>query len=299
MSTVKLALAQYEVSAIASWQAFADRLTRWVTDAALAGADLLVFPEYTALELGALLPPNVFTQLDKQLPLLQEYTQKLQSLLSQLAQAHQVTLVVGGFPLAQGNQTYVNVAWVVSPQGQAWPVTKRILTRFEKSPWHLAPGESACVFEAPWGTFGVAICYDSEFPEIVTPLVEAGAQLIVVPTCTDTRAGYHRVRIGARARALENQCYVATAPLLGTAPWCEAIDVSVGAAGVFSPVDVGFSDNGIICEGTPESPGWVYTTLDFNALGQVADLGHVQNRADRPWAQRQGQSPVKRHNLFA
>ena len=36
-------------------------------------------------------------------------------------------------------------------------------------------------------------------------MAEAGAELVLVPSCTERVSGYHRVRTGSRARALENQ----------------------------------------------------------------------------------------------
>ena len=64
--------------------------------------------------------------------------------------------------------------------------------------------------------------------------VEAGAWLILVPSCTDTVAGYERVRLAAAARAMENQCFVAMAPTVGAAPWSGALDVNRGAGAASS-----------------------------------------------------------------
>ena len=69
---------------------------------------------------------------------------------------------------------------------------------------------------------GIAICYDIEFPLIAHAMARAGAELILAPSCTDTIAGANRVHVGARARALENQVYVAVAPTVGQAPWSPA-----------------------------------------------------------------------------
>jgi predicted amidohydrolase len=79
--------------------------------------------------------------------------------------------------------------------------------------------------------------------------VEAGANLILVPSCTHTLAGYHRVKIGCQARALENQCYVVQSPIVGIASWSEAVDVSIVAAAIYTPVDREFPDNGILAIG--------------------------------------------------
>ena len=75
------------------------------------------------------------------------------------------------------------------------------------------------------------ICFDAEFPALVQAAqVEAGAWLILVPTCTDTLHGFNRVRLAAAARAMENQCFVVMAPTVGEAPWSGALDRNRGFA---------------------------------------------------------------------
>ena len=78
------------------------------------------------------------------------------------------------------------------------------MTRFESERWGVHASDAAPVIETDLGVVGVAICYDSEFPLIVRRQVEAGAELILVPSCTDTMAGYHRVALSCRARAGES-----------------------------------------------------------------------------------------------
>ena len=80
-----------------------------------------------------------------------------------------------------------------------------------------------------------------------------GAWLIRAPSCTDTIAGFNRVRIAAAARAMENQCFVGMAPTVGLAPWIGTLDVgsalSWGSLALFplmgfflmAPVAAGFS----------------------------------------------------------
>jgi predicted amidohydrolase len=87
------------------------------------------------------------------------------------------------------------------------------------------------VFDTALGRLGILICYDNEFPMLARTLAERGADLIPSPSCTDTEAGYHRVRIGAQARALENQVAVLQSPTVGLAPWSPALDENVGKAG--------------------------------------------------------------------
>ena len=62
------------------------------------------------------------------------------------------------------------------------------------------------------------ICYDIEFPLLSRALAEAGAEIILAPSNTETEWGYWRVRTGAVARALENQVYTVHSPVVGASP---------------------------------------------------------------------------------
>ena len=156
------------------------------------------------------------------------------------------------------------------------------MTRFEREEWGIAPGVTQRVFDTELGVLGVAICYDAEFPLIVRRQVEAGAEIVLVPSCTDTLAGHYRVALSCRARALENQCYVVQAPTVGGAVWSIAVDQNWGAAAVYGPVDRGFASDGVIAQGSLDTPGWVFGDLDLAALSRVRAEGQVTNHRD--WA---------------
>jgi len=156
------------------------------------------------------------------------------------------------------------------------------MTRFEREQWFITGGDAQPVIDTPLGRIGVAICYDSEFPMIARRLVEAGAEIICVPSCTDALAGYYRVRIGCQARALENQCYVVQAPTVGTAPWSIAVDENVGAAAVYGPPDRGFPADGIVAIGELNHAQWVYADIDRALVAEVRRDGSVLGYRD--WA---------------
>ena len=142
-------------------------------------------------------------------------------------------------------------------------------------------GPGLLLFGGPeLGTLGVAICYDVEFPLLVRRQVEAGAALVLVPSCTDTLAGYHRVSISCRARALENQCFVLQSPTVGDAPWSLALDVNVGAAGIFGPIEQRLYPDGIVALGALNESGWVHAELDLEALAAARRDGQVRNHRD-------------------
>ncbi|HBR38824.1 MAG TPA: amidohydrolase, partial [Sulfitobacter pontiacus] len=49
---MKIATAAYPLDVLTSWAQYEDKLAGWVATAAASGADLLVFPEYGAMELA-------------------------------------------------------------------------------------------------------------------------------------------------------------------------------------------------------------------------------------------------------
>lgn len=277
MKRVRVAVAQHAVSRPTTWDAFEQALTQSVQAAAGRGAELLVFPEYAAMVLAALFDATTQADLSAQLRALQDLRERYRDLHRRLAIDHQVVLLAGSFPLQVEDGRFVNRAWLFTPSGGCGYQDKQIMTRFEREHWGIAPGEPHKVFRTSLGCIGIAICYDSEFPLLVRAQVEAGAEMLLVPSCTDALAGYHRVRVAAQARALESQCPVLLAPLVGDAPWSPAIDVNLGAAGVYGPPDRGFPDDGVIAQGALGDAGWVYADLDPAATREVRRNGQVLN----------------------
>ena len=174
------------------------------------------------MELTALLPDQVRADLRGQLRALQPMLTPYREAYAAAARRHAMTIVAGSFPEAVG-EVFINRARVFGPGGAEIAIDKLQMTRFEAEDWGVSPGAGQVVVETDWGRFGVAICYDSEFPLIARRLREAGAELLVVPSCTEATAGYFRVRVACQARALENQLAVVQAPTVGDAPWSPAV----------------------------------------------------------------------------
>ena len=153
------------------------------------------------------------------------------------------------------------------------------MTPFERD-WGISAGGPVRVFETAIGTFGIAICYDSEFPLLVHAMADAGADVVLVPSCTERISGYHRVRTGSMARALENTICTVQSPTVGDAPWSPAVDFNAGAAGIYVPSEHGISDTGVIAEGTLNKAEWVTGTIDLARLKRVRETGEMRNFHD-------------------
>lgn len=277
---VTLACAQYPIGRFATFADWQENAARWVARAVNdGGAQLLLFPEYGAMEMTSLLPPHLQRDLVGQIAAMQQFHEAFKATYAELAQRHGVAIAAPTLPVTVGAQFH-NRAYIFGPDGKAAWQEKRQMTRFERESWTIAGGPGLTVFEAPFGRFAICICYDIEFPLIARSLSMAGADLILVPSCTDTLAGAHRVTVGARARALENQIYVATAPTVGLADWSPAVDVNTGWASVVAMPDRGFPDDGVIAQGRLNEPGWVYARLDFAALKAAREDTQVFTRRD-------------------
>ncbi|WPZ22741.1 carbon-nitrogen hydrolase family protein [Sulfitobacter faviae] len=274
---MKIATAAYPLDVLTSWAQYEDKLAHWVAEAAVQGAELLVFPEYAAMELATLDGAEVAGDLERSLFSVSDKLEEADRLHVKLAAEHNVHIVAGSGPAATESRP-VNRARLITPAGQIGVQDKQIMTRFEREEWGVIGGNALQVFDTAIGKIGILICYDSEFPLLGRALAEC--DVICVPSVTETLAGYWRVRIGSMARALENQCITAMSSVVGKADWSEALGQSYGAGGIFCPPDRGFPPTGILGVREVNAPGWTVADADLAQVAEVRADGIVLNRRD-------------------
>lgn len=277
---VTVAAAAYPLDRLADWGAYETKIARWVEEAAGAGADLLVFPEYGAMELAALGDDPADMQAAART--VSGLMPRANALHAELAARHGVHILRASAPTFAGGPRPVNRARLFLPDGRSAAQDKQIMTRFEREEWNIVPGGPLRLFDTGIGRIGVLICYDAEFPLLARALVEAGAEILLVPSYTEALSGWMRVRVGARARALEGQCVVVHAPVVGESAWCGATDGARGAAGIYAPPDGDFPDDGLLARGEIDRPGWVLAEIDRGAIARVRERGRVLNMAHWP-----------------
>jgi predicted amidohydrolase len=170
------------------------------------GADLLVLPEMflTGYNIGV----------DAVSVLAEVYNGESAQQIARIAKTTGIAILYG-YPERTGDGQIYNAVQLIDANGER-------LCNYRKT--HLFGDLDRSMFSAGTDDFpivelngwklGFLICYDLEFPENTRRLALAGAELILVPTANMTPFDFI-ADVTVRARAYENQCYVAYANYCG------------------------------------------------------------------------------------
>jgi omega-amidase len=129
-----------------------------------------------------------------------------------------IYLVAGSIPEKEGKHVY-NSSFFLNPQGKIIG-SYRKMHLFDidvpgeisfKESETLTAGDQLTIVETDLGKIGICICYDLRFPELLRLMTLQGAQLIVVPGAFNLTTGPIHWEPLIRARAIDNQVYVAAA----------------------------------------------------------------------------------------
>jgi predicted amidohydrolase len=270
---LRVASVQYYIRPVKSFQKFADQVTGLVGTAADYKAQMVVFPEYFTVQLLTL--GDLGKPIAEQVRDLSAQAPVFLDLMSSLARRYRIYIVAGTIPRRGDNGDLHNDSFVFSPTGEFAHQGKLHMTRWENEEWFVSPRRRLRVIETSFGRMAVAICYDVEFPEIARAAARSGCDLLVVPSCTDDRHGFLRVRYCAQARAIENQMYVVHSCTVGSLPMVPAVSLNYGQASILTPSDFTFSRDGILAEGTVNSEMMVIGELRLDDLRESREKGTV------------------------
>ena len=222
-----------------------------------AGARLVVLPENFAL--------MAMSEKDRIAVAEQPGKGQIQDFLSRQASGRRIWIVGGTVPLVSNHPGRVRAACqVYNDRGD-------IVSRYDKI--HLfdvdieqtgenynesettEPGDDIVVSKTPFGNLGLSVCYDLRFPELFRSLLDAGMQILVVPSAFTAITGSAHWDVLVRARAIENQCYVIAAAQGGyhingretyghsmiVDPWGNILDeLASGSGFVDADIDLGY-----------------------------------------------------------
>ncbi|MGW0182686.1 carbon-nitrogen hydrolase family protein [Nocardia sp. NPDC003345] len=118
--------------------------------------------------------------------------------------------IVTAISARTGHGKLQDVGLVVTPEGIAAQGAKRLLWGNEPGVFVAGAPDELILGDTPVGRVGVAICYESGFPEAARELALHGAQIIAVPAAFGL-ARLHAWKLATRSRALENGCFLIAA----------------------------------------------------------------------------------------
>ena len=187
---------------------------RLVAQAASTGADVILLPEKWNVIGDAALYHEAAEPLEGG---------ESVAAMSEWARAHGVALIGGSITeRREGRGKVSNTSIVFDADGSIVAVYRKIhLFDVEVAGvkyWESEaeePGDEPVVASVEdWGV-GLSVCYDVRFPELYRILALGGAELLSVPAHFTTPTGRDHWHVLLRARAIENQSYIAAAAQVG------------------------------------------------------------------------------------
>jgi predicted amidohydrolase len=211
----RLRVACVQLNASASKADNVERMEALVARAAATGADVVLLPE----KWNGIGPADYMREVAEPLDGGETVTA-----MSEWARRHGITLVGGSIAeRREGREKLSNTCVVFDPQGERVAVYRKIHMFDVEVGGHLyreseseEPGEEPATCDVEGWRVGLTLCYDLRFPELYRILALEGAELVTVPAAFTLYTGKDHWELLVRARAVENQCYVAAANQWGT-----------------------------------------------------------------------------------
>jgi deaminated glutathione amidase len=194
-----------------------EKADKLVAQAAATGADIVALPE----KWNAIGPPEVLHDTAEAI----EGGESVEAMRG-WAKTHGITLVGGSITeRREGREKLSNTSVVFDRDGSTVAVYRKIHLFDVDVGGHVyresdaeEPGDEVVVADADGWKIGLSVCYDVRFPELYRILALEGAELVTVPANFTLYTGKDHWHLLLRARAVENQLYVAAAAQFGE-PW--------------------------------------------------------------------------------
>ncbi|MBN2751478.1 MAG: carbon-nitrogen hydrolase family protein [Rhodospirillaceae bacterium] len=222
------------------------------TEAADAGADLILMPENVAMMTWGSANIRAQAHAESEHPALAAFCD--------FARARQVWLHCGTLAVPAPSGKVFNRTYVIDPAGRVAAAYDKV-HMFDVDLGHgesyaesrtFEPGTTPVAVDLPWGRMGLSVCYDLRFPYLYRGLAEAGSDFLAIPAAFTKVTGQAHWHILLRARAIETGCFVFAPAQTGThakgrqtyghalivAPWGEVLaDGGDGVGFVMADID--------------------------------------------------------------
>lgn len=229
-----------------------DSIARLVATASEQGSAVVALPEYSMF--------SVPTMDERFVASAEALDGSFVSEIRVLATSHSITIVFGMNEVTDTPSQIFNTLLAIDPEGAVVATYRKIHlydafgyreSRFVRP----ADIEDPEIFTVGGFKFGLQTCYDLRFPEVTRRLVDAGADVVVVPAeWVPGPLKENHWQTLLRARAIENTVYVMAADQCGSA--------GVGNSMIIDPM-------GVVAVALGEQEGCVSAGLDPARLSAV------------------------------
>ncbi|GIX76691.1 omega-amidase NIT2-A [Caerostris extrusa] len=266
LQKMKLALIQFAVSP--NKEKNLERACTFIKEATQNGAKLVCLPECFNAPYGV----KYFNQYAESIP------GCTSEVLSKAAKENNIYLVGGTFPEKSDGKLF-NTCLAYGPNGELLAKHRKIhlfdidipgKITFKESD-ALSPGDSFTTFQMGEWKVGLGICYDIRFSLMANIYANKGCNLLIYPGAFNMTTGPAHWELLQRARAVDNQLYVAT-----ISPARDE-SASYHAWGHSSLINAW----GSIVSTTEEKEGIVYGEIDLSQLEAVREqipIRHQQRK---------------------
>lgn len=277
---VTVAAVQMPFTFFATGEAFAREMRAYVSEAAEAGAELVVFPEDLGTTLLGILPgfdrlarqgsmeealgslgPD--TNLSDLIELAGPATLKIyETVLGGLARSHKIHVQGGSILVPRDGRTF-NVAHLFGPEGQLLGRQPKCHLLPLEASWGLAVGDDLEVLDTPLGKLAQPVCMDATYFETFRILVSKGAEIVCLPTAdVDPAPTPWKSLRGLWPRVQESGVYGIQAAMVG-----EALGMSfAGQSSIIAPMDLTQDGSGYLARAEGQGREVVIADLDLEAL---------------------------------
>jgi predicted amidohydrolase len=234
---------------------FKNHILGKITESLMAGANIVVFPEYTAYGLAKL--PDFKT---KEAIARFIWTELFPEVMK-LSESYDAVIIAGSAPHEHRDTKKFRNRAIIAASGKSLESYKRCLTPWEGE---FEAGSQTLLFEWKGHKFANLLCFDVEFPEIASELKRFGPHFVFIEAATADSLGIARVSRCASARAIELGAIVVLSSLVGNDEPNPLVSENIGKCAFYFPAQEVFANQSSL-----ESP--VYSTGDHR-LTYTVDL---------------------------
>lgn len=267
---VGIGVIQYQLREIKNLKDFQRQCEYFIHMCSKKRMDFAVLPESFTWQLLSFLGGRVPRQ---QLEKVKDFTEEYTKFFSDLAIRYNINIVAGSHFVETKEELIYNMSYLFHRHGKVDRQAKIHLTTDERKWLGLEAGKQLHVFDTDCGKVAILIGYDIVFPELARIAVDQGAKIIFTPFTAQDEQEYLRIRYCAQARAIENQVYTVITGMVGHLPHVHHLNTQYSHAAIFSPVDISFSDSGIIRESKANTEMILFGEVDLEKLRRHRLLG--------------------------